>query len=416
MFALPTNQGRARGGLTPRVSSSSRISGQKPNLLFHNQIFSNTSLSSAHARVPPARPSSRRQIEERGVGGVPQKFSHENGDGEGQHRLHLPKLLGTTGRKTLKPAESSICLSDHCQAIKLPEVKHHMPKIKTPPGASDKNATRDKIKRSKYLKKKILGSSDANVLPNRPMIVPKRVQNENYDKNTNKLDSKSSRFSQQSAPPASPRPLSPVARASVLKHRALALNRAKALSAGQVHVRPKIDKEVLVKLQSKCKQPLEKDEIQATRRTGSGTSVRNVYSQMQLERGLNPSCIPHGGPMIMESRSMNRIILKPEVPRGLQVVRRKSKFMQNQNLQDIFSIQGKNNVQQNPNFQFNRLHRGIRGDGNFEYASASFERLGPKWQQKHYQHHLNGHLSSDNCIDKIRVRQVPRRFQSELKK
>jgi len=124
---------------------------------------------------------------------------------------------------------------------------------------------------------------------------------------------------------------------------------------GQVSILPKLklDSAVLHRIQSK----ISANESMCSSSSRNSASSKgklqpHIYSKIESHNGVKTFS---GGPMIMESRSLHKLILKPEIPPGLQVVRRKTKFMENQRLRDVFSIGGGRNVRNNqPSFFFTR--------------------------------------------------------------
>lgn len=378
MFSLSLKERRTRGSTPPvlsRMSSQNSISGA--GLKFQNSLFRSPSNNQM------VRPSSRRTD----MRSAPESFATARvaagGNGEGLRSSHsLPKIdMKTHGKITRsKDAKKSIG-NGHCEPIRLPEVKH-IPKIKKIAEVPEK-----KKKKSKFLKERVLGSSD--ILPNRLSVPQQKSATSKEALTSDQLSNSQESIPSGSVdamlsgwPPVNEPVVNEPARGNRLKPRC-------KVPAEQVYLRPKIDKDVLGKIQSRYKQAqpevFVKDELEASRKTRDG-SIKTVYSQMR--RNINPDHIPSGGPMMMESKSVNTIILKPEVPPGLQVVRRKSKFMQNQNLQDVFSI-SERAVAQNHMAYSPYLARGyFSAQENYGYSlnppGHSVKQVGSRWHPHHH--------------------------------
>ncbi|CAL8110826.1 unnamed protein product [Orchesella dallaii] len=216
---------------------------------------------------------------------------------------------------------------DLCSTFKLPAVDH-LPKLQHREGEPNEEELKGRKSRSKKLRRKIFGSSDANLLPDKYGII--KVEADGLGGLNVKLEKGSPLAHVIPDEKSNQEDNSSKRKQLVLRKKERNKLDSLKILQGKVDIRPAINKDIWSRLhagQNRQRQPhRSKNEI---------FIEKPVINSITI---LQDGSIPPGGQMQMESRSVQQIILKPVVSPERQVIRRKSKFMENQTLKDVYSI------------------------------------------------------------------------------
>lgn len=299
-------------------------------------------------------------------------------------RLKLPQLEIKL-RKGPTVSHPRTC-GDHCREIRLPKIVDHVPKLSIKVNPADTDLKKSK-KRSRQLKRKVLGSSEANLLPNRPV----------FPGNGNKRSDKYANDKQKVLPnkkPPTPRPDSPKCKSTPKKQ-----------APGQVSLQPKLDGVVLKSLKSSCEELLKSATAKSPPKSQWTVSrkpdVRPVSKECKYSQMARLVPPPKMQPMVMERRSpLHKLILKPEVPSALQIVRRKTKFMRNQTLQDVYSLPIRRNSAKR---HTNMSNMGGKYSTMSSINAAQYSPFAPSLQSRFPQtsHHLRNTRSMSTGLPRL---------------
>jgi len=333
MIPATVGRGRKKLGLKPAVLSK-KGPFHPTNLEHHPPQKRNIIVKSAVEHISPnpttLRPSSRSRSRSECL---------ENSSGGSLPILQQQPRLPAAMSKSCH-ADTFITNFDTASAIKLPTVDH-LPKLQHQKGQPNEEDLKKRKSRSKKLKHKILGSSDANLLPDKYGII--KVEDDGSGGLNVKLEKGTPLSSSEKCLPRTP-PLvtKPSQEDNPRKKQLLRMKKERnskpyplKIVPGKVDIRPVINKDIWSRLHAGQKsQQLQQQQQSRSKKEIVIEKPQPVTSSVMFLNGR----IPPGGQMQMESRSVQKIILKPVVSPDRQVIRRKTKFMENQALRDVYSL------------------------------------------------------------------------------